>query len=66
VRFGAERDQVFQLFAHDVGTADDTAQYRFVQDDPQARRGGRVVDPVLAAQPYLEARGGLFDREPSR
>jgi hypothetical protein len=63
VRLGAERVQMFQLFAHDVGTADDTAQCRFVQDGPQVQQGGQVVDPVLPAQPHLQARGGLFDSE---
>jgi hypothetical protein len=63
VRLGAECVQVLQLFTHDVRAADGTPQCRFVQDDPQAQRTGRVVDPVLTAQPHLEACAGLFGGE---
>jgi hypothetical protein len=60
VWLGTECVQVLQLLAYDVGTADGTAQRRFLQGDPKAQRGGWVVDSMLTAQPNLEAPGGLF------
>ncbi|GGT51858.1 hypothetical protein GCM10010271_65010 [Streptomyces kurssanovii] len=63
VRLVTECVQVLQLLAHDVGRAHDTAQGRLVQDDPQTQRARRVVDPVLTAQPHLQASGRLFGSE---
>lgn len=55
-----ETVQVLELFAHDLGAADDAAQCGFVQYHPLAERPGRVVSPGLAAQPDLMAHGDLF------